>query len=177
MKKIVGIIAALSLVAGVAFADEPAYPAGAVAAFSGEASIEYQIDLDNEAFGIVNAEKANFKIQFYNGGDKATTGDGLWGELKVSVGAGDAETKNSDGGDKNGAFQMKKPSVDTAKIHFVDDDFYASMNIKAQVLKLVVVIFLLLHGLLRLSQKQASVSLIMMMLQVQLRLKNTMKRW
>ena len=136
MKKIVGIIAALSLVAGVAFADAPAYPAGAVAAFSGDASIEYQIDLDNEAFGIVNAENANFKIQFYNGGDKATEGDGLWGELKISVGAGDAETKNSDGGDKNGAFQMKKPSVDTAKIHFVDDDFYASMNIKAPSLEI-----------------------------------------
>ncbi len=131
MKKIVGIIAALSLVAGVAFADAPAYPAGSVAAFSGDASIEYQIDLDNEAFGIVNAENANFKIQFYNGGDKATEGDGLWGELKISVAAGDAETKNSDGGDKSGAFTMKKPSVDTAKIHFVDDDFYASMNIKA----------------------------------------------
>jgi len=145
MKKIVGIIAALSLVAGVAFADAPAYPAGSVAAFSGDASIEYQFNLDDEAFGIANAENANFKIQFYNGGDKATEGDGLWGELKISVGAGDKELKNSDkgkgtSGDNkekfDGVFQMLTPSVDTAKIHFVDGDFYARMNIKAPGLSL-----------------------------------------
>ena len=139
MKKIVGIIAALALVAGVAFADEPAYPAGSVAAFSGDASIEYQFDLDKEAFGIANAENANFKIQFYNGGDKATTGDGLWGELKISVGAGDHETKKGEGdkdGKVNGVFQMLAPKVDTAKIHFVDGDFYARMNIKAPGLSL-----------------------------------------
>ena len=145
MKKIVGIIAALAMVAGIAFADEPAYPAGSVAAFSGDASIEYQINLDDEAFGIANAENANFKIQFYNGGDKATTGDGLWGELKISVGAGDKELKNSDKGNGtsgdnkekfDGVFQMLTPAVDTAKIHFVDGDFYARLNIKAPGLSL-----------------------------------------
>ena len=64
MKKIVGIIAALSLVAGVAFADDPSV-VPSVVSFSGKASIEYDIDLNDPAkMGIVNVEETEFKITF-----------------------------------------------------------------------------------------------------------------
>jgi len=124
MKKIVGIIAALSLVAGVAFADEPSVTPE-VSKFSGKASIEYDIDLDNEAFGIVNAESADFEIKFVAKGDKSTEGDGLWGELKIKIGD---DVKVAGG---NEAFAVPKAAVDKAVIHFVEGDFYANMNIRA----------------------------------------------
>ena len=145
MKKIVGIIAALSLVAGVAFADEPNVTP-TVSAFSGKASIEYDIDLDNEAFGIVNAESAEFKIVFVPETKKKTEGDGLWGELEIKVGKvevagggkfGTLTLEKGDDGEYTGklttdsVFIVPGVSVETAKIHFTDDDFYAVMNIKA----------------------------------------------
>jgi len=133
MKKIVGIIAALALVAGTAFADEPSVTPK-VATFSGNASIEYDIDLDNTKFGIANADSADFEIQFVAKGDKTTVdkeGDGqLWGELKIKVGD-DVKAKGTNGAEVD-AFKFKGATVDTAKIHFTDDDdFYVNMNIKA----------------------------------------------
>ena len=126
MKKIVGIIAALSLVAGVAFADDPSV-VPSVVSFSGKASIEYDIDLNDPAkMGIVNAEETEFKITFVpKDFKKSTEGDGLWGELVIKTGD-EAHEKGI-----GGAYVVPSVSVDTAKIHFTDDDFYASMNIKA----------------------------------------------
>ena len=124
MKKIVGIIAALAL-AGAVFADQPDV-VPSVAKFDGSASIEYDINLDSEGFGIVNAETAEFEITFVTTGDKTTEGDGLWGELKIKF--GDDPVKLASGAD---AYTVPKIAVDTAKIHFTDDDFYAVMNIKA----------------------------------------------
>ena len=116
---------AMTLVlAGVAFADEPSVTPE-VSKFSGKASIEYDIDLDNEAFGIVNAESADFEIKFVAKGDKSTTGDGLWGELKIKIGD---DVKVAGG---NEAFAVPKAAVDKAVIHFVEGDFYANMNIRA----------------------------------------------
>ncbi len=120
MKKIVGIIAALSLVAGVAFADPDPVPS--VNTFDGSAAIEYDIDLDNEAFGLVNTPSTTFKINLVASGDKATTGDGLWGELKIKLG----DTVVIASGDP---YVVPGIAIDTAKIHFTDDDFYANMNI------------------------------------------------
>lgn len=131
MKKIVGIIAALALASAV-FADPDVTPT--VATFSGDASIEYDINLDETSFGIVNGENADFEIQFVAAGDKATTGDGLWGELKIKV--GDAVKVKGSKGAEADAFKFKGAVVDTAKIHFTDDDFYAVMNIKAPGLSL-----------------------------------------
>ena len=121
MKKIVGIIAALALASAV-FADAPDVTPS-VSKFDGSASIEYDIDLDKEAFGIVNTPSADFEIQFVAAGDKATEGDGLWGELKIKIG----DAVKVAGG--NEAFKVPSASVDTAKIHFVEGDFYANMNI------------------------------------------------
>ena len=119
MKKIVGIIAALALATAV-FADPDVTPKQSK--FDGNASIEYDFNLDDTAFGIVNGGSADFEIQFVTAGDKATTGDGLWGELKIKVG----DVKVAAGKE---AFEVPAASVDTAKIHFTDDDFYAVMNI------------------------------------------------
>ena len=122
MKKILGIIAALALATAV-FADPDVTPS--VAAFNGAASIEYQVDLDNKAFGIANATPdTEFTIQFVATGDKTTSGDGLWGELKIDI--GDDPVKVSG---PNNAFNVPTVRVATAKIHFTDDDFYANMNI------------------------------------------------
>ena len=126
MKKIVGIIAALSLVAGVAFADDPSV-VPSVVSFSGKASIEYDIDLNDPAkMGIVNAEETEFKITFVpKDFKKSTEGDGLWGELVIKT--GDQAHEKGIGS----YYEVPAVSVDTAKIHFTDDDFYAVMNIKA----------------------------------------------
>ena len=128
MKKIVGIIAALALASAVFAADPNVAPS--VAKFDGNASIEYDIDLDNgPALGIVNDSKAEFEILFSGKGDKATTGDGLWGELKIKV---DTEVKGGNGTH----YVVPAAAVDTAKIHFTDDDFYAVMDIKVPGLSL-----------------------------------------
>jgi len=126
MKKIVGIIAGLALVAGVAFADDPSV-IPSVVSFSGKASIEYDIDLNDPAkMGIVNAEETEFKITFVpKDFKKSTEGDGLWGELVIKTG----DQAHEKGIGSN--YVIPAVSVDTAKIHFTDDDFYVVMNIKA----------------------------------------------
>ena len=43
---------------------------------------------------MANAENANFKIQFYNGGDKATSGDGLWGKEGQDAGFAKFKAQN-----------------------------------------------------------------------------------
>ena len=119
MKKIVGIIAALALASAV-FADAPGVTPS-VSKFDGSASIEYDIDLEDQAFGIVNASNADFEIQFVVAGDKATEGDGLWGDLKIKVG----DQKVAGGN----PVTVPTASIDHAKIHFVEGDFYANMDI------------------------------------------------
>ena len=84
MKKIVGIIAGLALVAGMAFAAEPSITP--VAEFDGNASLEWIANLDNETTGMKNDASASFKLTFVSEGTKATTGDGLWGELEIKAG-------------------------------------------------------------------------------------------
>ena len=126
MKKIVGILAALSLVAGVAFADDPSV-VPSVASFSGNASIEYDIDLNDPVkMGIVNDASTEFKITFVpKDFTKSTEGDGLWGELVIKTGA-EAHEQGI-----GSVYTVPSVSVDTAKIHFTDDDFFVVMDIKA----------------------------------------------
>lgn len=127
MKKIVGIIAALAL-AGFVFADAPSV-SPVIADFNGDASLEWIADLDAETTGMKNTQNANFKVTFISEGTKATTGEGLWGELEIKVGKTEAESKLSDGAADVNPW-LAAPSVEKAIIHFVDDDFYASMDIK-----------------------------------------------
>ena len=83
MKKIVGIIAALALVSAV-FADEPDVTP-TVSSFKGDASLEWQFDLDKEAHGMKNSESTEFKIVFVPETTKATEGTDMWGELEIKV--------------------------------------------------------------------------------------------
>ena len=165
MKKIVGIIAALALVSAV-FADEPDVTP-TVSSFKGDASLEWQFDLDKEAHGMKNSETSEFKIVFVPETTKATEGSDMWGELeikvaKVEVTGGDTFKWDEEGYDKAEAAYLEKiaageeakepnpwdffsfgalfyvpsVSVEKAKIHFSDDDFYVRMNIKAPGLSL-----------------------------------------
>jgi len=120
MKKIVGIIAGLALIAGFAFADAPAINVSEYS-FSGKASLEWIADLDKETTGMKNHDEASFALKFIKKGDKSSTGDGVWGEIKIE--AGDAEAKNG------GNVTVPTASVKTATIHFLDDDFYLDMSI------------------------------------------------
>lgn len=128
MKKALAILLALSMVFA-AFADEPATNYS-VAEFSGSASLEWVSDLDEKTNGFKNDASATLKINLLNGGDKATTGDGVWGELKISIETPDAL-------ENPGALSIEKTAaVDTAKIHLVDGDFAVALNILAPSLEL-----------------------------------------
>ena len=157
MKKIVGIIAALALVSAV-FADEPDVTP-TVSSFKGDASLEWQFDLDKEAHGMKNSETSEFKIVFVPETTKATEGSDMWGELEIKVAKVEVTGGNGFGSvalvvDDTGApvldddgnptfttsggsvFIVPGLSVEKAKIHFSDDDFYVRMNIKAPGLSL-----------------------------------------
>ena len=133
MKKIVGIIAALAL-AGSVFAGEPSV-SPVILDFTGNAALEWIANLDAETTGMKNTYEAKFKVSFISEGTKATTGEGLWGELEIKEGKDEQEASYKyDGGDvtsdsKTGT-AVAAPSVEKAIIHFIDDDFYASMDIK-----------------------------------------------
>ena len=131
MKKIVGIIAALALATAV-FADPDVTPV--VATFDGWAQLDWIANLDAETTGMKNSEEAKFEVKFIGAGDKATSGDGLWGELKIKVGD-DVKVAGVNGAALD-AFPFKAAVVDTAKIHFIDGDTYFHMNIKAPGLSL-----------------------------------------
>ena len=127
MKKIVGIIAALAL-AGSVFAGEPSV-SPVIAEFKGDAALEWIANLDNETIGMKNSSSANFKVTFISEGTKATTGEGLWGELEIKEGKTEVEAKKDSPVGFTGNW-VAAPTVEKAIIHFVDDDFYASMDIK-----------------------------------------------
>ena len=124
MKKIVGIIAALALVAGVAFADDPSVTPSLVE-FKGSAEFGWKADLDAETHGMYNNNSAALKITFVpKEVKKSTTGEPLWGELVIETGS-EANEMTS------GTLSVPSVSVKTAKIHFVDSDdgFFFHMDI------------------------------------------------
>lgn len=118
MKKIVGIVSVLAL-ASALFADAPAFNA-AVTKYDASAAIQYKIDLDAETMGIVNQADLNATVEVsaWGAGSKATSGDGLWGELEI-------------GGDATGTYNGPAATIKKANIHFVDGDF----SVVADILK------------------------------------------
>ncbi len=114
MKKALVILMALSMVFA-AFADEPAVK-NEIAEFTGSASVTWGVDLDAKKTGFKNEEEAKLKFTLIGKGDKSTTGDGVWGELKIK--AGDASEAEANGADEN--VVVKKVTVDVAKIHISD---------------------------------------------------------
>jgi len=107
MKKIVSIVAAVAM-ASAMFAGEPAINT-AVTEFTGSASVTWGINLDTEKTGFDNSSSASLKVNFVDGGDKATADDSaVWGEIKIKTDGMKAE---------NGALGNAAAAVDYAKLH------------------------------------------------------------
>ena len=86
MKKIVGIVAAASLVAGLAFADEPVANLG-ITDFTGNAQVQWGVDLDAGQTGFKNSEYMKFVINLFDAGTKTTSSDNdVWAELEMKAG-------------------------------------------------------------------------------------------
>ena len=120
MKKIVGMGAAVALAASMFAAEPVANPQ--VLEFKGNASVEWGVDLDAGKTGFKNAQEASIKVKLFDGGDKATSGSGVWAELKIVADTKDNEYKN----EEPGSVQIKAPKVDTAKIHIYN--FYVGIQ-------------------------------------------------
>ncbi len=119
MKKIVGMGAAVALAASMFAAEPVANPQ--VLEFKGNASVEWGVDLDTGKTGFKNTQEASIKAKLFDGGDKATSGSGVWAELKIVADTKDNEYKN----ELPGPVEIKAPKVDTAKIHF--NNFYVGI--------------------------------------------------
>jgi len=121
MKKALVLLLALSMVFG-AFADEPVANVN-VSEFKGEASVTWGVDLDESRTGFKNDAKVTLKLNLIDGGDKSSTGEGVWGEIKIKT-DGDTFTKAEGNDVKIGALEIPaKIKVDTAKLHFGDNAY------------------------------------------------------
>lgn len=119
MKKIIAMGAAVALAASM-FAAEPAANA-AVTEFTGNASVEWGVDLDTNKTGFKNSTESNLKFKLFDGGSKSTEGSGIWAELKIKS----ADDWGPAWKAENGTCAAKGAVVDTAKIHF--DNFYVGI--------------------------------------------------
>ncbi|AEE17493.1 autotransporter [Treponema brennaborense] len=125
MKKALVVFLMLALVSSV-FAAEPVADVK-IAEFSGNASVQWGVNLDSGKTGFLNAYEVVFKLNLLNNGTKSTTGDGVWGELVLKTDddtfIGWKNTENSDGkfnankGMQDGKNLGLKVFVDVAKIH------------------------------------------------------------
>ena len=121
MKKALVLLLALSMVFG-AFADEPVANVN-VSEFKGEAAVQWGVDLDSGKTGFKNEAKVTMKLNLIDGGDKASTGEGIWGEIKIKT-DGDTFTKTEGNDVEFGALKIPaKIKVDTAKLHFGDNAY------------------------------------------------------
>lgn len=123
MKKALSVFLMTAMAFG-AFADEPVADVN-IAEFSGNAAVQWGVDLDSGTTGFQNSYEVNLKLNLLNNGTKSTTGDGVWGELVLKT-DGDSflQWQNKDKDDN--AFGPNKGMknalnlkvyVDTAKIH------------------------------------------------------------
>ncbi len=83
MKKALTVFLMLALVGSV-FAAEPVADVN-IAEFSGNASVQWGVDLDAGKTGFKNAYQVDLKLNLLNSGSKSTTGDGVWGELVIKT--------------------------------------------------------------------------------------------
>jgi hypothetical protein len=88
MKKSLILFLAFLVVGALAFAAEPTAEVK-ILEFTGNASATLGFDIDRGMAAFANAVTIDLKLQLLAGGDKTTTGDGIWGELKI-------ETNDSD---------------------------------------------------------------------------------
>lgn len=119
MKKALAIFLTSALVCSV-FAAEPAAEVK-VAEFTGDAAVTFGLDLDAKTelgddtvkTGFKNETSGKIVLNLFNGGDKSTTGDGVWGELKIKFDGVVIESKH----DKQSTVNDKKVSIEVAKLH------------------------------------------------------------
>lgn len=83
MKKALGVFLMTAMAFG-AFADEPVADVN-IAEFSGNAAVQWGVDLDSGTTGFKNSYEVNLKLNLLNNGTKSTTGDGVWGELVLKT--------------------------------------------------------------------------------------------
>ena len=83
MKKALGVFLMTAMAFG-AFAEEPVADVK-IAEFSGNASVEWGVDLDSGTTGFKNGYEVDLKLNLLNNGTKSTTGDGVWGELVLKT--------------------------------------------------------------------------------------------
>lgn len=130
MKKALGVFLMTAMAFG-AFAEEPVADVN-IAEFSGNAAVQWGVDLDSKTTGFKNSYEVNLKLNLLNNGTKSTTGDGVWGELVLKTEEdtfigwenGDDSPEMNDeyinantglmGGGRNMGLKVY---VDTAKIH------------------------------------------------------------
>ena len=124
MKKALVLLLALSMVFGV-FAAEPVANVN-VSEFKGEAAVQWGVDLDSGKTGFKNEAKVTLKLNLLDGGDKASTGEGIWGEIKIKT-DGDTFMK-AEGQDAAIGTLPTKVKVDAAKLHFGDNAYIGIMS-------------------------------------------------
>ena len=93
MKKALSVFLMAAMAFG-AFADEPAADVK-VAEFSGNAKVEWGVNLDSGKTGFKNSTEVNLKLNLLNDGTKSTTGDGVWGELVIKTDADPIQWKQN----------------------------------------------------------------------------------
>ena len=123
MKKALVLLLALSMVFGV-FAAEPVANVN-VSEFSGEASVTWGVDLDTKKTGFDNNAKVTLKLNLMDKGDKASKGEGIWGEIKIKADKGleykfETETEKEQVDYKYDAIELK---VDKALLHFGENAY------------------------------------------------------
>ena len=116
MKKALVILLSLAMI-GVVFAEEPK-PELKVSEFTGSAAVLFGADLDTGAVAFNNEASASLKVDIVSGGDKATSGSGIWGELKIKTDGDPIRVTATN--DKRATLDGYKVVVDVAKLHFGD---------------------------------------------------------
>ena len=115
MKKIVALGAIAALAGGMIFA-EPVFEPSVT--LSGEAKVEWGMDLDAGKTGFKNSTGGDFKVKLWGDGSRELEkGDGIWAELKST---GKEATINK-GTLEGGAFELNE-----AKLHI--NDFYIGIK-------------------------------------------------
>ncbi len=109
--------------AALSFADEPVADLK-VAEFSGNATVEWGVDLDDATTGFRNKGEATLKVNIANKGSKSTSGEGIWAEIGVEAtsNVGLKSTATATGGEGTGFIHdgdnLGKVKVSAAKLHF-----------------------------------------------------------
>jgi hypothetical protein len=118
MKKALVVFLALAMIAGV-FADEPVADLKVVD-FTGNAAVTWGYDLENGGHGFSNSTTIQFKLNLFNAGRKATSGEGVWGDIEIKFqddSNGFWETGWGEAG-KSAALSMPTVQIERAKINF-----------------------------------------------------------